>query len=250
MFIQKHHFVVPSILLFLCQMAFAHAEIKSLPLVQVKSETAKVKKICSSLKIECSDEASIWKIMASTDSKYYLIDRSLQLVELNKTNHTFKMLNRWNFSLYEHSSKTQPDDDLDSFGTEIFPALYPLNHDKFAVAIVKQYGRAYSGGGKGEHIADFVMLEPNGQYRTALAQIPFYSYEAIRACFSEAQYKTSPHCHDESGSTLSIDFKDIGQPYYQWTLNYTDYNWDAFKAEKFKRIEKRSEVVMPLGKEN
>lgn len=231
-------------------MACANTEIQSLPLVQVKSETAKISKICKDLNLACAEGASIWKVKASIDTKYYLLDPSLQLIELNKQNNHFKVLNHWNFKTYQHSSKSVDDEDLESYSTEIYPALYPLNADKFAVALVKQYSRAYSGGGKGEHIADFLMLDTNGQYRKALSKIPFYSYEAIRACFSEKDYKTSPHCHDESGSTLSIQFNDIGQPYYQWILNYTDYYWDAFKAEKFKRIEKHSETVMPFAKGN
>ncbi len=54
----------------------------------------------------------------------------------------------------------------------------------------------------------------------------------IRACFSEQDYKKSPHCHDEKWMTLNIRFKDIGQSYYLWQLNYKNYSWDAFKSKK------------------
>jgi len=39
----------------------------------------------------------------------------------------------------------------------------------------------------------------------------FSSSKMIRACFSEQEYKKSPHCHDETWMTLNIRFKDIGQ---------------------------------------
>ncbi len=162
-------------------------------------------------------------------------------------NNQYKLLNAWSFIQYIHSSHDSGDGELADYGTEIFPAFYPLNREKQAIAIVKQYGTGYSGGGKGEDIADFLMLEPRGQFKIALSNVAFYSYEMIRACFSEKDYKTSPHCHDESGSTLSIGFKNVGKPYYQWTLNYTDFIWESDKSEKYKKIEKHSEVVMPFG---
>ena len=93
------------------------------------------------------------------------------------------------------------------------------------------------------------MLEPEGKFKTALVEIPFYSYEMIRACFSEKDYKISPHCHDESGSTLSILFKDVGKPFYQWTLNYTDFTWESSKPEKSKTITKSRVVAMPFEKD-
>ncbi len=222
-------------------------EIKTIPWVKVKAETAQAKVICSTLNLHCGENLSVWKKKASTDDKLYLIDETPQLFELSKVNNQYKLLNRWNFKSYTHSSHDSGDDDLADFGTEIFPAFYPLNREKRAIAIVKQYGTGYSGGGKGEEVADFLMLESNGQFKMALSNVAFYSYEMIRACFSEKDYKTSPHCHDESGSTLSIGFKDVGKPYYQWTLNYTDFTWESDKSEKYKKIEKNSVIVMPFG---
>lgn len=222
-------------------------ELKAIPWVKVKSETDHAKKICSTLKIQCGQDISVWKKKNSTDSKLYLTDETPQLVELSKVDKQYKLLNSWNFKNYQHHSKNSTDDELADFGTEVFPAFYPLNRQNYAIALVKHWGTSYSGGGRGEEIADFLMLESNGQFKTVLAEIPFYSYEMIRACFTEKDYKTSPHCHDESGSTLSIQFKDVGKPHYQWALNYIDFTWDASKSEKFKKIKRHSDVVMPFG---
>jgi len=38
--------------------------------------------------------------------------------------------------------------------------------------------------------------------RAAYEDIPFWCSQMIRACFSEKEYKTSPHCHDETVGTL------------------------------------------------
>lgn len=221
-------------------------EIKAIPWVKLKVETTQAKNICSRLNLACGEDLTVWKMKNSTENKLYLTDDTAQLFELSKVNNQYKLLNAWSFKQYIHSSHDSGDGELVDYGTEIFPAFYPLNREKQAIAIVKQYETGYSGGGRGEEIADFLMLEPKGQFKTALSEIPFHSYEMIRACFSEKDYKTSPHCHDESGSTLSIQFKDVGKPYYQWTLNYTDFTWESFKLEKSKKIEKYREVVMPF----
>jgi len=239
--------VLSPCILFLSQQVMSADEIKAIPWVKVKTETEQLKIICKQLKINCSNDLGIWKAKSSKDNRVYLIDNTPQLFELERENNIYKIRKSWNFKDYQHHSKNLADDELADDGTEVFPAFYPLNQQKIAIALVKHYATSYSGGGKGEHIADFILLEPQGKFRTALADIPFYSYEMIRACFSEKEYRTSPHCHDESGSNLSIQFKDVGKPYYQWTLNYTDFTWESFKPEKSKTITKSRVVVMPFG---
>lgn len=226
--------------------AFAVDAIQAVPLVKLKSESLQLKKICASLNLTCSEGANLWKKKAANDSKVYLIDSTPQLIELVKNKNSYKVADTWNFKSYQHHNKNSEDGELGDYGVELFPAFYPLNRQKFTIAIVQHWGTGYSGGGKGEQFADFVMLEPKGAYKLALADVPFYSYEMIRACFSEKDYKTSPHCHDETSSSLSIQFKDIGKPYYQWILNYTDFTWEAFKPEKDKVVEKHRVVVMPF----
>lgn len=218
--------------------------------MKLKVETAQAKNICGQLNLACGEDLTVWKMKNSTENKLYLTDDTPQLFELSKANNQYKLLNAWSFKQYIHSSHDSGDGELADYGIEIFPAFYPVNRQKNAITLVKRWGTSYSGGGRGEEIADFLMLEPEGQFKTALFEIPFHSYEMIRACFSEKDYKTSPHCHDESGSTLSIQFKDVGKPYYQWTLNYTDFTWESFKPEKSKKIEKYREVVMPFRVKN
>lgn len=226
--------------------AFAVDAIQAVPLVKLKSESLQLKKICADLNLTCTEGANLWKKKAANDSKVYLIDSTPQLIALVKNKNSYKVADAWNFKNYQHHNKNSEDGELGDYGVELFPAFYPLNRQKFAIAIVQYWGTGYSGGGKGEQFADFVMLEPKGKYQLALVDVPFYSYEMIRACFSEKDYKTSPHCHDETGSSLSIQFKDIGKPYYQWILNYTDFTWEAFKPEKDKVVEKHRVVVMPF----
>ncbi len=231
------------------QNALATEKITAKPLIKITLARNVINKICNSLTHGCGqDDANIWQIKNSKDQIYYLIDETPQLVKLQKIASDYKIIDQWYFKDYQHSQKGTGDDDLAEGGLRIFPAFYPLNKNEDAIAVLNTWFTSYSGGGRGEEVADFVQLQPKGRYRRAVKSVPFYSYEMIRACFSEKDYKNSPHCHDESGSTLSIQFKDVGKPFYQWTLNYTNFSWDAFKPEKDKSIEKSREVVMPFEK--
>ena len=78
----------------------------------------------------------------------------------------------------------------------------------------------------------------------------FYSSEMIRACFSQQEYITSPHCHDEAGTMLNIKFLDTGLNYFRWILNYKDYSWASHTSEKKKIIKKYSEMIIPFQNSN
>lgn len=52
---------------------------------------------------------------------------------------------------------------------------------------------AYSGGGRQENYADFLLLDDDGSYNVAFKDIPFSSSEMIRACFSAEEYARKLH---------------------------------------------------------
>lgn len=205
--------------------------------------------ICEQLNLTCQvNDSKLYRVKASNDPIYYLIDATPRIVQFQSEGKKIILLDQWEFKDYKHSHQTANDDEeWQKNALKIYPALYPINKNKMAVAIIDERFESYAGGGRSEQIADFLMLEPQGKFKVALKAVSFHSYEMIRACFSEQEYKTSPHCYDESSSILSIQFKDIRKPFYQWTLNYTDFTWDAGKSEKFKNVKKSSEVVMPFG---
>ncbi|WP_227542934.1 hypothetical protein [Acinetobacter chinensis] len=219
------------------------------PWIKIKIEKEELSRICREASVRCNDMgSSLWKVKNTHDQILYLLTDRLELVQLKKVGEKLAVLNHWKFKNYSHSITEYGDDEFNSGGMSVYPAFYPISADIDAIALVSQWYAGYSGGGREESIADFVALESNGKYQPAMSSIPFSLSERIRACFSEKDYKTSPHCHDESGSTLSIQFKDVGKPYYQWTLNYTDFTWDAGKTEKFKKVKKHSVVLMPFGR--
>ncbi len=237
--------------IFISSGVFAEQNIKAIAMKKIKLPVLELQKICSSIKIQCSGQyehdIGLWQLKNSQNQQYYLIDDRPQIVKLNKVGQSYIMLDRWDFQNYQHHNTVPYEDDLANNGLTIYPAFYPVNAKDKSIAIVNNWFTGYSGGGASEQNADFVVLKPKGKYQVALTDIPFSFSRMIRACFSEQDYKRSSHCHDEEWRVMSIRFKDIGQPYYQWTLNYSYYKWDAFKPESSTRVEKNSSVVIPFS---
>ncbi|CAA2102829.1 hypothetical protein [Variovorax paradoxus] len=104
------------------------------------------------------------------------------------------------------------------------PALYPLADGKWAVAVLQTASEMYSGGGASFDTADFVPLEDG---KAVHEDIPFSCYKMIRACFSEKDYKTSKHCHDESNGSLRIVYGAAAKPGgpYDWQYTWLQTEW-------------------------
>ncbi|HFH0417345.1 TPA: hypothetical protein ACGHO4_004832, partial [Salmonella enterica subsp. diarizonae serovar 61:i:z] len=73
----------------------------------------------------------------------------------------------------------------------------PLSKVKLAVALVSKWSTNYSGGGREEEYANFMMINDDGTYQPAFKNILFSSKEMIKACFTEDDYAKQSHCHDE-----------------------------------------------------
>ncbi len=91
------------------------------------------------------------------------------------------------------------------------------------------------------NFADFIMLNEDGTYKTAFSDIPFYSKEQVRACFSDSDYNKKSHCYDESWSVFNISIIDNGSEFYLWEFITKSYNWPSFvdKARIKKSVDKK-----------
>lgn len=247
MFLVKIYIFMVCILL--VSNANANAKLRTLPFILTQIDNNSILLICKRLKIECTiGDTKLYQVKGNIDPHYYLIDPSPKLFKLRKEGAKFILIDQWDFKEYQHSHRSLGiEEGLSRAGLKIYPALYPLNKTDVSIAIIDDWFGGYSGGGSSEQYADFVQLYPHDKYNLAIADQLFYSSEMIRACFSEQDYHTSPHCHDESGTLLNIQFKDIGQNYYQWVLNYTDYDWPANAPETHKTTQKYSKTLIPFG---
>lgn len=221
------------VILAFCGAANAATPAESAPapiaLVAIKPGSQPYISICSAFKDTCKGSAAIWKAKNSDDS-FYLILPGTRLMEVQREGDTLTKVAMWDFSGYK--TEHTPDEDLTQDENYIYPALYPLSKTKWAVAIVSRWSAGYSGGGRSEEIADFMMLNRDGSYQPAFKNVPFSSAAMIRACFTEADYAKSAHCHDESWSVLRLKITDTAKAFYSWRFITTSYSWPAFKDKK------------------
>ena len=245
----KKIFLLFSLSLLFTDIALA-TPIKAIALKEVSYTKNDLEYVCHQLIKGCVGESGEVGIYTADNQNFYLIDGAQQIVFLEKSP-SYKVKTTWNFEGYQHTSVEPQGAPGADVALSIYPALYPLNSNKMAVAIIKTEFETYSGGGRTYKTADFLELKNNGSYSVALKSIPFYMDEMIRACFSEEEYRNNPHCHDESMSVLLIKYHDDKKLYYRWELRYTDTIWEQGVSEKMKRIKKHKPTfVIPYQQEN
>ena len=220
------------------------SDIKPIPFVGVKSESAEYSAICNSVKKYWgeNDQAKIWK-EKNNPSEIFLTTSKRVLVRIKIDAGAGYLISQvWDFSNYAMKDSLDDDgEDLSDSGINIFPALYPLSKTQNAVALVQKWSTSYSGGDKEMDLADFIMLNEDGTYKTVFSKIPFYSKEQIRACFSDSDYAKKSHCSDENWSVLNISIIDNGAEFYSWEFITKSYDWPSFvdKSKMEKSIDKK-----------
>lgn len=70
----------------------------------------------------------------------------------------------------------------------------------------------------------------------------------IRACFSEQEYQTSKHCHDESTGSLRIRYAAAapGAARHGWTFVWNETDWPQNTLQS-KATHETSTIDIPLG---
>ncbi len=199
---------------------------KPVALIALKKDNSQYVDICKAVESYCKDGTTIWKDKNS-NKIFYLMPPQLQLIKLRKDTGAYSMLSTWDFSK-ESKSESASDNESAKENVYIYPALYPLSKTKMAVALVSKWSTSYSGGGREEEYADFMMINDDGSYQLAFKNILFSSSEMIRACFTEDDYAKKSHCHDENWSILNLKITDNSKEYYDWKFITKSYTWPAF----------------------
>lgn len=221
-----HHFILG--LLLTPNMGFAKPQ--DIVLKKQTISTQQMEQLCYLLPQQCRDKP-VWKLYKTAQQRYYLIDH-LKFYQLGFANNKLHIEKRWDFSNYQPkiqtarwavSDSTLKNEDQHLY---IFPKLFPVNEQDYALGIVQTWSEGYSGGGLQEEVVDFLQLKNNGQYQQVFQNIPLSMYRMIRACFSEQQYKESQgKCHDE----YSLDTQIAYIKPYTWQIKY-DYQADFSPA--------------------
>lgn len=112
----------------------------------------------------------------------------------------------------------------------IYPALYPLGNDQWAVAVVGQISIPFAGGGAGIAVADFVKVPHSStstteEGKTIYKKIPFSCSKMLSACFNKSDYTNSKHCHEESSGRLELSYSTGNKGSVVWHFRWHEVNW-------------------------
>lgn len=168
---------------------------------------AERQQLCRENQVFCPENSEIKRIDVK-DQVWVL--SGVNIAKMHRNRHGLKQLNFWQFDL------KQSDDDS-ALKTFIYPKLFPMDQQRYAIALIQQSHEYYSGGGAHIQRADFYELKKNNQTSRFIQDYPFYSDRMIRACFSYEDYqKAQDQCHDLYQLQLDIQVKQA----MKWQLRY------------------------------
>lgn len=181
--------------------------------------------LCPQISPPC--DAADTQLLQTANQRQFLLDSSKPaLIELLATKPNIQLGTYLDLSGYQHSSA------FEGATMSIYPALYPVGKDDWAIAVVMWASWPYSGGGGSVEIADFLPFslrqQPVSVANALYRSVPFSCSQLIRACFPGYGDDKSPHCHDEYSGSLRIKYPDNPRPNRaDWTLIWSEYNWPA-----------------------
>ncbi|ENW82850.1 hypothetical protein F909_01126 [Acinetobacter sp. ANC 3929] len=169
------------------------------------------KQLCEQVKDFCTQQAK-WQSLKTPDQALWLLSKG-NIVQFNYSNSGFKLLKQWHIPL-------MPAEEVKRSGQYIFPKLFPMDQNRYAIAVIDTFSEMYSGGGAGIERASFYELKDSGKTHRFIENYPFSFNRMIRACFSEQDYESSKgKCHDEDG--LSLDIRPIKPMVWQFRYRYS-----------------------------
>lgn len=167
--------------------------------------------ICEQLKGICLQQAQ-WRSLKAVDQNLWLLSGS-DIAQFRLSTTGLKLTHQWRIQLV-------PSEEMARTSQYIFPKLFPMTENRYAIAQIDTFSEMYSGGGAGIERANFYELKDSGQTHRFIENYPFSFNRMIRACFSEQDYDTSKgKCHDED--RLSVDIRPIKPMLWQLRYRYS-----------------------------
>ncbi|WP_175955322.1 hypothetical protein [Burkholderia sp. BCC0405] len=193
---------------------------------------------------------SLYRARNDAAGVYYATLPGPQLLKVSFASGTgWKVVQQWNFSDYPPTDRVEGDGEPPPL--RIYPALYPLGGERFAVAVLAGWSESYSGGGGSWENADFVELRPNGGHaRTPrVAKLPFSCSKQIRACFTERDYRHSPHCSEDFDGSLRLRFvPGASAGDLDWIATWKESHWPG-QEPRSKTGHTSVSVTLPAGRD-
>lgn len=167
--------------------------------------------VCIQVKNIC-EHPDQWRVLKTADQKLWLLSGG-DIIQFNHSAAGLKLLRQWHVDLSNQKEGT-------SDGQFIFPKLFPMTQNRYAIAVIDSFSEMYSGGGANIERASFYELTDSGKTHQFIANYPFSFSRMIRACFSEQDYESSKgNCHDED--SLSLDIRPIKPLLWQFRYRYS-----------------------------
>lgn len=167
--------------------------------------------ICEQLKGICLQQAQ-WRSLKTGDQNLWLLSGS-DIAQFRLSINGLKLTHQWRIQL-------APSEEMERKSQYIFPKLFPMTENRYAIAQIDTFSEMYSGGGAGIERANFYELKDSGQTHRFIEDYPFSFIRMIRACFSEHEYKSSQgKCHDED--SLSLDIRPLKPMVWQFRYRYS-----------------------------
>jgi hypothetical protein len=167
--------------------------------------------LCEQVKDLCQQRAQLRSLKTTDQSLWLLSDGNVAQFGISTTR--FKLLQQWHIQL-------SPADEMARSGQYVFPKLFPMDQNRYAVAVIDTFSEMYSAGGAGIERANFYELKDSGQTHRFIENYPFSFSRMIRACFSEQDYESSRgKCHDED--SLSLEIRPIKSMLWQFRYRYS-----------------------------
>ena len=167
--------------------------------------------ICEQLKGVCPQQAQ-WRSLKTADQNLWLLSGS-DIAQFRLSTTGLKLTQQWHIQL-------SPADEMARSGQYAFPKLFPMDQNRYAIAMIDTFSEMYSGGGAGIERASFYELKESGKAHRFIENYPFSFNRMIRACFSEQDYESSRgKCHDED--SLSLDIRPIKPMLWQFRYRYS-----------------------------
>jgi len=187
------------------------APLKILEFKKAQLSLSEQKQLCEQVKELCQQGVQSRSLKTSDQNLWILSSRN-DIARFKSTSAGLKLIGKW-------SIVTVASDDS-RHKQYIFPKLFPLTQQRYAIAIIDQFSEMYSGGGAGIERASFYELKDSGKTHRFIENYPFSFNRMIRACFSEQDYENSKgNCHDEDG--LSLDIRPIKPMLWQFRYRYS-----------------------------
>ncbi|KAA8732705.1 hypothetical protein F4V57_09060 [Acinetobacter qingfengensis] len=166
--------------------------------------------VCKNLASLCHEKSTLLSI-AVDHGELWILSQN-KIVQFKQQHHQLKLQQQWEISIPEN-------DEFASVSHYIYPKLFPVAQQRYAIARIDEYSETYSEGGAHIERASFYGLRTDGQLKSLINNYPFSFNRIIRACFSERDYATSDgNCHDED--QLTLDIRPINPMQWQFRYHY------------------------------